>query len=192
MGACHQGINGREAPLDRRVISGPEVVEARLIIPFLLGEHSHTPSADCRQRRSPHTQLSYTHRVMPRKSTKPKPPQGTRLTELRKDGGLSQYELARYVGLPQANIAFLERSEKPPRSDVLPKMAQALGVTVEDLIVGDQKPLKKAAKHNGRPAGRCARFSIASPNYAASRSISSIGLRLRVALRAEQTELTLV
>ena len=95
-------------------------------------------------------------------------------------------------GLPQANIAFWERSEKPPRSDVLPKMAQALGVTVEDLIVGDQKPLKKAAKHNGRPAGRCARFSIASPNYAASRSISSIGLRLRVALRAEQTELTLV
>lgn len=34
-------------------------------------------------------------------------------------------------------------------------MAQALGVTVEDLIVGDEKPLKKkAAKSNGRPAGK--------------------------------------
>ena len=98
---------------------------------------------------------SYTPRVMPRKSTKPKPPQGTRLAELRKDAGLSQYELANYVGVPQANIAFWERSEKPPRSDVLPKMAQALGVTVEDLIVGDEKPLKKkAAKSNGRPAGK--------------------------------------
>jgi transcriptional regulator with XRE-family HTH domain len=93
---------------------------------------------------------------MPRKSTKTRPPQGTRLAELRKDAGLSQYELARYVGVPQANIAFWERSEKPPSSDVLPKMAQALGVTVEDLLlVGDEKPLKKkAAKSNSRPAGK--------------------------------------
>ena len=79
-----------------------------------------------------------------------------RLAELRKDAGLSQYELADYVGVPQANIAFWERSEKPPRSEVLPKMAEALGVSVEDLlIVGDEKPLKrKAAKSNGRPAGK--------------------------------------
>ena len=54
------------------------------------------------------------------------------------------------------NIAFWERSEKPPRSDVLPKMAEALGVAVEDLlIVGNEKPLKKkTAKTNGRPAGK--------------------------------------
>jgi transcriptional regulator with XRE-family HTH domain len=98
----------------------------------------------------------YTPAVMPRKSTKTRPPQGVRLAELRKAAGLSQYELASYVGVPQANIAFWERSEKPPRSEVLPKMAEALGVTVEDLlIVGDEKPLrKKAAKSNGRPAGK--------------------------------------
>ena len=79
-----------------------------------------------------------------------------RLAELRKDAGLSQYELARNVGVPQANIAFWERSEKPPRSEVLPRMAEALGVNVEDLLfVGDDKPLKKqAAKSNGRPAGK--------------------------------------
>jgi transcriptional regulator with XRE-family HTH domain len=60
------------------------------------------------------------------------------------------------VGAPQSNIAFWERSEKPPRSDVLPKMAQALGVSVEDLlIVGDEKlPRRKATKSNGRPAGK--------------------------------------
>jgi len=93
---------------------------------------------------------------MPRKSTKTKPPRGLRLAELRKDAGLSQYELARYVGVPQANIAFWERSEKPPRSEVLPKMAEALNVSVEDLlIVGDEKPMKrKAAKTNGRPVGK--------------------------------------
>jgi hypothetical protein len=35
-------------------------------------------------------------------------------------------------------------------------MAEALGVSVEDLlIIGEQKPLKqKAAKSNGRPAGK--------------------------------------
>lgn len=43
---------------------------------------------------------------MPRKSTKARPPQGVRLAELRKAAGLSQYELARYVGVPQPNIAF--------------------------------------------------------------------------------------
>lgn len=99
---------------------------------------------------------SYTPGVMPRKSTKTKPQQGMRLAELRKDAGLSQYELARYVGVPQANIAFWERSEKPPRSEVLPKMAEVLGISVEDLLmVDEQKPLKKkAAKSNGRPAGK--------------------------------------
>jgi transcriptional regulator with XRE-family HTH domain len=99
---------------------------------------------------------SYTRGAMPRKSTKPKPPQGLRLAELRKDAGLSQYELADYVGVPQANIAFWERSEKPPRSEVLPKMAEALGVSVEDLlIVGAGKAAtKKEAKSNGRPAGK--------------------------------------
>jgi len=58
--------------------------------------------------------------------------------------------------VPQANLAFWERSEKPPRSEVLPKMTEALGVNVEDLLIlGDGKPLrKKAIKTNGRPAGR--------------------------------------
>lgn len=78
------------------------------------------------------------------------------MAELRKDAGLRQYELARYAGVPQANIAFWERSEKPPRSEVLPNMAEALGVSVEELlIVGDEKPVRrKATKTSGRPAGK--------------------------------------
>jgi len=78
------------------------------------------------------------------------------LAELRKDAGLSQYELARYVGVPQANIAFWERSEKPPRSEVLPKMAQALGVSVEDLlnVEAGKTAARKVTKGNVRPAGK--------------------------------------
>jgi transcriptional regulator with XRE-family HTH domain len=73
---------------------------------------------------------------MPRKAkvSKSRPEQGARLRELRLAAGLSQTELARRVGVPQPNIAFWERSEKPPRSDVLPAMAEALGVRVEDLL----------------------------------------------------------
>lgn len=65
---------------------------------------------------------------------------------------MSQYELAEMVGVPQANIAFWERSEKPPRSDVLPKMAAVLGVRVEDILDADGR-IEKSAK-NGRPAGK--------------------------------------
>jgi transcriptional regulator with XRE-family HTH domain len=63
---------------------------------------------------------------------------------------------ARYVGVPQPNIAFWEQSEKPPRSDVLPKMAEALGVSVEDLLIVEsgKTATTKAAKSNGRPAGK--------------------------------------
>ena len=58
--------------------------------------------------------------------------------------------------MPQANIAFWERSEKPPRSEVLPKMAEALGVSVEDLLIVEtgKAANRKAAKSNGRPAGK--------------------------------------
>lgn len=59
--------------------------------------------------------------------------------------------------MPQPNIAYWEQSEKQPRSDVLPKMAEALGVSVEDLLIVEtgKTASRKAAKHNGgRPAGK--------------------------------------
>jgi len=41
--------------------------------------------------------------------------------------------------------------QKPPRSDVLPKMAEALGVSVEDLLIVDAEKAasRKAAKIDG-------------------------------------------
>jgi DNA-binding transcriptional regulator YiaG len=71
---------------------------------------------------------------MTRKSGKAKPKQGNRLAELRTAAGLSQRQLARLLGMTHTNISFWERSDKPPRSDVLPKMAEILGVCVQDLI----------------------------------------------------------
>ncbi len=87
--------------------------------------------------------------TMVRKLTKPRPPQGTRLAELRKAANLSQAELARLIGERQQNIAYWEQSDKPPRSDVLPKMANVLGVTVEKLLQIDRKPVRQ-----GGPVGK--------------------------------------
>ncbi len=65
----------------------------------------------------------------------PRPKQGARLLALRKAAGLTQIELARHLDVPHANIAFWEWSDKPPRSELLPAMAKALGTHVEDLLV---------------------------------------------------------
>jgi transcriptional regulator with XRE-family HTH domain len=96
------------------------------------------------------------HAAMPRTLSKPRPPQGAHLAALRQDAGLSQYELAALVGEPQANIAFWERSAKPPRSDVLPKLAQVLGVRVEELLLIETAHGKTASattpRHNA-PSG---------------------------------------
>ena len=89
---------------------------------------------------------------MGRKLTKPRPKQGARLAQLRKAAGLSQYDLARIVGESQANIAFGERSHKPPRSDLLPLLAKVLRVSIEDLI--DSNSVKKIYKSKRGPTGK--------------------------------------
>ncbi|MBK6520196.1 MAG: helix-turn-helix transcriptional regulator [Polyangiaceae bacterium] len=65
----------------------------------------------------------------------PRPAQGARLLALRRAAGLTQVELAKALGVSNANIAFWEWSAKPPRSDVLPALARALRVRVEDLLL---------------------------------------------------------
>ena len=86
---------------------------------------------------------------VPRKLSKPRPRQGARLAALRRAAGLTQTELADLVGDVQPNIAYWEQSDKPPRSDLLPKLAKVLGVSVEALLSADILP---EPKHG--PVGR--------------------------------------
>jgi len=88
---------------------------------------------------------------MLRKRTSTRSKQGEHLGRLRKEAGLTQIELAKLLGVPQSNIAFWERSEKPPRSDVLPQMARALGVRIEDLLHPSNGA---AAPKKGGPKGK--------------------------------------
>ena len=73
---------------------------------------------------------------MARPSSKPRPKQAARLAALRRTAGLSQTELASAINVSQQTVAYWETTAIPPRSDVLPRMAKALGVRVED-ILGD-------------------------------------------------------
>lgn len=101
---------------------------------------AHNP-AD--QKTDPYTAL------VPRRLSKPRPAQGARLAALRLDAGLTQTELARLVGEPQQNIALWEQSNKPPRSDVIPKLASVLGVPVESLFADKGRPVRRPG-----PAGK--------------------------------------
>lgn len=59
---------------------------------------------------------------------------GAYLTQLRREAGLTQTELAQKLGVPQSNITYWEKADRPPRSDVLEPLAKALRVTIEDLL----------------------------------------------------------
>ena len=82
---------------------------------------------------------------MGRPSQRPRSDYGKKLVALREAAGLTQQQLADQVGVDQSNIAFWERWGKAPRGEVLPKMAQALGVTVDELL-GVAPPKRRVAK----------------------------------------------
>ena len=69
-----------------------------------------------------------------RPPTKEAPFFGNRLALVRKEKGYSQEKLAEMLGTTRANIAYYERSAKNPTLDFIQRCADALGVTVADLI----------------------------------------------------------
>jgi transcriptional regulator with XRE-family HTH domain len=78
---------------------------------------------------------------------KERPPLGQRLTELRQAAGLTQTQLAGRIGVHPSNVGFWELSGTPPRGEVLPKMAEVLGVSIDALLgIIPPKPKKQAAK----------------------------------------------
>ena len=65
-----------------------------------------------------------------------KPPTklGAHLASLRKQAGLSQADLAQIVGIPQRTVSFYERQAEHLPSNLLPKLAEVLGVSLEELL----------------------------------------------------------
>jgi transcriptional regulator with XRE-family HTH domain len=96
------------------------------------------------------------NQAMARKLTRSRPPQGAHLLQLRQNAGLTQWELADAIGENQSTVALWERSENPPRSEALPRLAKALNVRVEQLLVGADAP-KHAQEKKSVPKGKLGR-----------------------------------
>ena len=90
---------------------------------------------------------------MPRPLKRRRPEQGARLAALRQAVGLTQADLADRVGENQQTIARWEVAARPPPSPALPKLAKALGVSVEEIL--NLKSENPEARKRA-PAGRLA------------------------------------
>ncbi len=71
---------------------------------------------------------------MPNKRQHSSPQFARRLRELRKSRGLSQYALAKAADITQRTLQPYESGERIPAADVAFRLANALGVTVNDLF----------------------------------------------------------
>ena len=59
---------------------------------------------------------------------------GARLAALRKAAGLSQAELGEALGIPARSVSFYERKAQSLPSHLLPKIAEALNVSIEAVV----------------------------------------------------------
>jgi transcriptional regulator with XRE-family HTH domain len=75
--------------------------------------------------------------VMPRfkkSETKAGESFGSNMARLRKDRGYSQRDLARETGISQRMISYYEKQANYPPTHILPVLAEALGLTVDQLL----------------------------------------------------------
>ena len=69
---------------------------------------------------------------------------GERLASLRKAAGFTQIELAAELGVSQRMVAYYESPAATPPANLLPQIAAALGVSIDDLFgVGAKRRLVK-------------------------------------------------
>lgn len=88
-------------------------------------------------------QVSHSGIPMP-KNAGTAPGFGARLAQLRKAAGYTQTELAAALGTTQRVIAYYEGETDHPPTTLLPQMAEALGVTADELL-GLKAPRKSKA-----------------------------------------------
>jgi transcriptional regulator with XRE-family HTH domain len=69
---------------------------------------------------------------------------GQRLASLRKAAGFTQIELAAELGVSQRMVAYYESPASTPPANLLPQIAAALGVSIDELFgVGAKRRLVK-------------------------------------------------
>jgi len=73
---------------------------------------------------------------------------GTRIQELRKLNKLTQVELAQKIGVSKSQINRYENKEVQPPADILNKIADLFGTSVDFLINGQSEEKAKASLKN--------------------------------------------
>lgn len=73
---------------------------------------------------------------------------GRRLLKLRKAAGYTQVELAKELEVSQRMVSYYEGHSDYPPASLLPKLAEILGVSADELL--GITPLKKAKKPDTR------------------------------------------
>jgi len=86
---------------------------------------------------------------MARPPLKEQPEYGRHLAKLREAAGLTQKELADRLEVRQSNISFWERWDRPPRGEVVPLLAEALGVSTDVLLKAKPMRAQKAQPPGG-------------------------------------------
>ena len=74
-----------------------------------------------------------------------------RLTQLRKDKGLSQEELAEKIGVSRQAISKWERGEACPETENLIELSKLYGVSIDSILKGEE-PKKEEAETMNLPA----------------------------------------
>lgn len=72
---------------------------------------------------------------------------GTRIRELREAQGLSQRDLAKAIGMARSLVGYVEAGTKVPTLTTVDAIAQALGVSLADLVA-DETPERGTTKRN--------------------------------------------
>jgi transcriptional regulator with XRE-family HTH domain len=72
---------------------------------------------------------------------------GERLATLRKAAGYTQVELAQDLGISQRMVAYYESPNASPPANLLPRIAAALGITIDELFGRTAK--RRLAKQDG-------------------------------------------
>lgn len=103
--------------------------------------------------------------TMPKKTLRATAQFGARLVQLRKAAGYTQTELASELGVTRRMIAYYEGETEHPPASLLPGLAQALGVTIEQLLSTEpvKKPARPAKPANSRLQRRLAQIEQLGP-----------------------------
>ena len=84
---------------------------------------------------------------------------GTMIAELRKQRGMTQLELAEQMGVTDKAVSKWERGLSCPDIHSIPKLAEVLGISVEDLM--------QSKKTTNVPAGKAAEIMEIAPKAVA-------------------------